>query len=146
MYKYNETSEQSCDCRLLFPRILCIPRILHMDLSSHSGLIVCTLCIRMHVCSHTHTHTCTDTKWSSLTSCPIEKDGCNKELPWIVIQLFLYQAHWGLGWLEVGVQQVTMSLHLKSQLGHLTVFLAEVRALNKLLLALGWSFRGLLQR
>ena len=39
-----------------------------------------------------------------------------------------------------------MPLHFESQLRHLTVFLAEVRALDELLLGLGWSFRGTLQR
>lgn len=99
--------------------------------------------MHVHTDGHTHAHI---ERESSPTSCPIEEDGCNKELPWIVIQLFLYQAYWGQGWLEVGVQQVPMPLHFKSQLGHLTVFLIEIRALDNLLPALGWSFRGKLQR
>lgn len=98
--------------------------------------------MHVHTDRHTHAHIERET---SPTSCPIEEDGCNEELPWIVIQLFLYQAYWGRGWLEVGIQQVSMPLHFKSQLGHLTVFLVEIWALDYLLLVLGWSFRGPLQ-
>jgi len=95
--------------------------------------------------THIYIHTERERE-SSPTSCSIEEYCCNKELPWIVIEFFLYQAYWGQGWLEVGVQQVPMPLHFESQLRHLTVFLAEVRALDELLPGLGWSFRGTLQR
>ncbi len=106
----------------------------------------------MHACiqvytKHTYTYIQRERERESLpTSCSIEEYCCNKELPWIVIEFFLYQAYWGQGWLEVGVQQVPMPLHFESQLRHLTVFLAEVRALDELLPGLGWSFRGTLQR